>query len=87
MTMPFDQTVRSLRSDREWPAAVLLVTAALLLGLWLAWFVGAPLVRFESGSIIGVTRDGALIAAFPLSAQETLQTGQQALVRPARAPD
>ena len=83
MTMPFDHTVRSLRSDREWPAAVLLVAAALLLGLWVAWFVGAPLVRFESGSVIGVTRNGALIAAFPLAAQKTLQTGQLALVRPA----
>jgi hypothetical protein len=83
MTMPFDHTVRSLRSDREWPAAVLLVAAVLLLGLWGAWFVGAPLVRFESGSVIGITRSGALIAAFPSAAQKTLQTGQRALVRPA----
>jgi hypothetical protein len=82
MSLPFARSTRALQMDRERPALVVLVLAMLLLGLWAAWFFWAPVTLYETGQIVGATRRGTLIAAFPAQAAARLQPGQLALLRP-----
>lgn len=81
MALPFNQSTRALQADREW--STLLVTASILvlLLLWLAWFVWAPVSLYETGVLVSVTRGGMVIANFPVQASLRLQPGQLAFLR------
>jgi hypothetical protein len=81
MSLPFERSVRALKSDREWPALAVLGSAAVLLALWAFWFFTAPIARYETAPVTGVTRDGAFVATFPGSALSSLRPGQMALLR------
>jgi hypothetical protein len=80
MSLPFESSIRSLRADREWPALTVLVCAIVLLGLWMAWFLWAPIPRYETGTVVGTKRSGAIVAQFPAVAQTYLKAGQAAFV-------
>ena len=60
----------------------MLVLALLLLGLWVAWFFWAPITLYETGQIVGATRRGTLVAAFPAQTGTRIQSGQLAVLRP-----
>lgn len=81
MSIPFGHSIRSLRSDREWSALAILISAILLLILWLVWFFGAPILVYETGEVVGATRDGTLLANFSAASSNRLQPGQLATVR------
>lgn len=80
--MPFARSTRALHTDRPYPALTVLVMAILLLGLWAVWFFWAPITLYETGQIVGATRRGTLVAAFPALAGTRIQSGQLALLRP-----
>jgi hypothetical protein len=79
MALPFNRSIRALRSDREGFALTMLALAVVLLFFWAIWFLFAPIPRYETGQVVGVNRSGALIAIFP--AQARLEPGQLAQVR------
>lgn len=81
MSMPFAHSIRALHTDREGPAVIILISAMLLLALWLLWFLWASIPLYESGQVIGVTRYGALIANFSGQPSTQIQPGQTALIR------
>lgn len=78
MALPFNRSVRALRSDREGFALTMLALAVVLLFFWAIWFLFAPIPRYETGQVVGVNRSGALIAVFP--AQARVEPGQLAQV-------
>jgi hypothetical protein len=80
MSIPFGNSIRSLRSEREWSALAILISAILLLVLWLGWFFWAPILVYETGEVVGATRDGTLLASFSASASDRLRPGQLAMV-------
>lgn len=80
MSIPFGHSIRSLRSEREWSALAILISAILLLMLWLVWFFWAPIIVYETGEVVGATRDGALLASFSANASARLRPGQVAMV-------
>lgn len=81
MSIPFNQSIRSLRADREWSALTALLSAILMLILWLVWFVWAPIPLYEYGEVVGISRSGMLLARFSDSASTRLQPGQPALLK------
>lgn len=74
--------MRSLQTDRGIPALIWLTVALVLFLLWIAWFFWAPITRYETGTIVGTTRDGRLVAEFPSRAYEAIWQGQAAYIRP-----
>jgi hypothetical protein len=80
MSIPFGNSIRSLRSEREWSALAILIGAILLLVLWLGWFFWAPILVYETGEVVGATRNGTLLASFSASASDRLRPGQLAMV-------
>jgi hypothetical protein len=81
MSMPFTRSIRALRTDREWPALTILISALALLGLWLIWFSWASIPLYETGRITNVSRYGVIIALFSTEAATHLQPGQVGLIR------
>lgn len=81
MPLPLDHSIRALQSDREWPALAILLSAGVLLVLWAFWFFAAPLARYETGTVVGMTRDRTYVANFPSTASAALLPGQMALLR------
>lgn len=82
MSLPFARSTRALHTDRPYPALIVLVIAILLLGLWAAWFFWASITLYEQGQIVGATRRGTLIVAFPAQVVNRVLPGQLALLRP-----
>lgn len=82
MALPFSQSMRSLQADRGIPALVWLGVALTLFLLWIAWFFWAPITQYESGRLVGTTRDGRPVAEFPSSAYAAIRQGQDAYIRP-----
>lgn len=81
MALPFAQSMRSLQADRGISTTLGLATALIFILLWIAWFLWAPIARYETGSLIGVTRDGRVVALFSRGAWGELEQGQAAYVR------
>ncbi len=82
MSLSFARSTRALRTVRPYPALTILVIAIILLGLWAAWFFWAPITLYETGQIVGATRRGTLVAAFPEQARLRVKQGQLAVLRP-----
>lgn len=82
MALPFARSTRALHTDHQRPALIVLGFALLLLVLWTAWFLWAPISLYETGQIVGATRRGTLVAAFSPEAAARIQPGQSALLRP-----
>ena len=82
MAIPFSQSKRSLRSDRGYAVLIGMAFALGLLLLWSAWFLWAPVTRYASGSVVGTTRSGRILADFPSDATEHMRAGQNGYLRP-----
>jgi hypothetical protein len=48
--------------------------------IWSAWFFLAPVTLYETGQIVGATRDGTVVADFPAEAAGRILPGQPALL-------
>lgn len=72
--------MRSLQTDRGVGAWVGLGIVLAIFLLWTAWFLWAPITRYETGAFIGITRDGWVVAEFPTQAWESIQQGQAAYI-------
>lgn len=81
MALPFARSTRALHTDRSSPALIVLVLAILLLGLWMAWFFWSSITLYETGQIVGATRRGTLVAAFPARVGARMQPGQLAVLK------
>jgi len=64
------------------PALVGLGIVVVLLLLWIAWFLWAPITQYEVGTLVGTTREGRLVAEFPSHAFEAIWQGQAAYIHP-----
>jgi hypothetical protein len=82
MAIPFSQSLRALQADRGSSAQIGLSLALILLLVWSTWFFWAPIARYESGTIAGMTRDARVVAAFPTHVLEDIRPGQRAYLRP-----
>lgn len=80
MALPFSQSMRSLQADRGISTIVWFVIALTIFLIWIAWFLWAPITRYETGTLIGMTRDGRVVAEFPSQAWEELWQGQAAYI-------
>src|SRR5262249_36686010 len=72
--------MRALYADSHLTTLVGLSVALVLLFAWAAWFFLAQITLSTTGQIVTTTREGSIIAAFPVVAQGTLRRGQQARV-------
>src|SRR5262249_24179361 len=70
--------MRALYADSHLSTLVGLSVALVLLFAWAAWFFLAQITLSTTGQIVTTTREGSIIAAFPVAAQGTLRRGQQA---------
>ncbi|MEZ4663362.1 MAG: hypothetical protein R2911_37945 [Caldilineaceae bacterium] len=73
--------MRSLQADRGIGTLVGLGVALTLFLLWIIWFLWAPIARYETGVLVGITRDGWVVAEFPVAAWQSIQQGQTAFIR------
>lgn len=80
MALPFSQSMHSLQTDRTTPTLIWIGAALVLAVAWLAWFFFAPITRYETGTIIGLTREGRPIAQLPSYAYLSIQQGQPAYI-------
>jgi hypothetical protein len=80
VAIPFTRSMRALHADSHLSTLVNLTIALVLLFVWTAWFFLAQIALSTTGQIVTITRTGAIIAAFPATAQGTLRRGQQARV-------
>lgn len=82
MAVAFSQSLRSLQAERRLFSLLWLVVVSALLLIWLLWFLLAAITIQVHGQVVQSTRDGVVVAEFPLTAQSSLQRGQQALIHP-----
>jgi len=80
MALPFNQSTRALQADRELAPLAIAASALVLMMLWLAWFVWAPVSLYEMGELVYVTRRGMVVASFPAQAADRLHPGQLAFL-------
>lgn len=73
--MHFSRTLRSLTMHQPSISLVGLISASLLMLLWLGWFFFAPVVISVQGEIINAAGDGYVQATFA-GATEQMQTGE-----------
>ena len=73
--------MRSLQADRGISSLVGLGLGVALLLLWVAWFFFAPITRYETGILIGLTKEGRVVAEFPAHTIEHIWQGQAAHIR------
>ena len=74
--------MRALYDDSYRFSLVGLIIAIAFLATWAAWFFLAQMTLYETGQIVSVTRDGAIVADFPLEALPRLRRGQPAFLFP-----
>ena len=82
MSVAFTQSVRSLQAERRLFSLLWLVVVSALLLIWLLWFFLAAITIQVQGQVVQSTRDGVIVAEFPIGAQNSLQRGQQAVIHP-----
>ena len=82
MAIPFSRSMRSLYVDGSGSALTWLIVAIVLLGAWAAWFFLARMTLYETGQIVRTTREGTVVAHFPLTAAARIRRGQSALLHP-----
>ena len=82
MATPFSRSTRSLRADSFRPTLIALIVFIVLISVWLAWFFVARITIYETGQIVGLTREGAVEADFSLEASNRITQGQRAVIRP-----
>ena len=82
MSVAFSQSLRSLQAERRLFSLLWLLVVSALLLIWLLWFFLAAITIQVHGQVVQSTRDGVVVAEFPVTAQSTLQRGQQALIYP-----
>lgn len=76
--MHFSRTLRALTTPQPALSLVGLISAGLLLLLWLGWFLLAPVVISVQGTIRNAAGDGYVQAIFPNAAAAQIQPGQRA---------
>ncbi|MCB0124754.1 MAG: hypothetical protein KDE58_21005 [Caldilineaceae bacterium] len=81
MALPFSQSMRALQADRAVSTTVGLAVGLTVLVLWGIWFFWAPITRYETGTVIGLTRDGRVVAEFSAQATDAIWQGQPAYIR------
>lgn len=81
MALPFSQSMRSLQAERGLPVTAGLIIGLFFLLLWSGWFFLAPVTRYTNGTFVGLTREGRVVADFPLEALPTIHQGQAAYIR------
>lgn len=81
MAIPFSQSTRALSADRGIPSIIGLIIAIALCTIWAAWFFYAPITRYATGTIVGATREGNIIAEFAAQELESIRPGQSAYIR------
>jgi len=82
MAIPFTQSMRSVQADRGRSSLIGVGIAILFFALWATWFFFAPIVRYETGTIVGITRNDRIVAEFPILAIDSIRRGQVAHIRP-----
>ena len=80
MSLPFARSMRSLQTDSYRFSLALLMSSIILLTAWAAWFFLAQITLYETGQIVGTTRRGTVVAAFPSEAAEKIRRGQIAVL-------
>jgi len=81
MALPFSQSTRSLQADRGTSSLVGLAIALIVLLLWALWLFGASITRYETGTIVGISREGRIVAQFSAETANQIQQGQNAYIR------
>lgn len=85
MSIPFMQSLQSLRADHGRFALGGIGLALVLLLLWGGWFFTPSLAVYTNGNLIRLTRSGDLVATFPAQAYAQLRPGQAARIYPAQS--
>jgi hypothetical protein len=83
MSIPFSQSMQSLHADHGRTSLWGIGLAISLLLLWGVWFFTPSLTVHTTGSLIGRTRSGDVLATFGPQASSQLRPGQAALIYPA----
>lgn len=78
MSIHFPRSIDSLRANRVRPIYSLLAFAAVLLAIWVYWFLDAKIARYENGRILQTMQDGSVLAVFADEAFDRLQLDQPA---------
>ena len=81
VAMPFPYSMRSLQMERYRLALIGLIASMVLLLAWMAWFFTGRLTLYETGRMVHLTRQGAILAQFPQAARLRIQRGQTARLR------
>ena len=82
MSTPFSRSMRALQDDSYHLSLAGLLVAIVCLVTWATWFFLAQMTLYETGRIVSVTRDGTIVADFPLEALPRIRRGQPAFVFP-----
>lgn len=82
MSIPFSQSMQSLHADHGRTSLWGISLAIGLLILWVGWFFTPSLTVHATGSLIGQTRSGDVIATFSPQESTQLLPGQAAIIYP-----
>jgi hypothetical protein len=74
----FSRTMRSLDADSLRTSILGLLLAAVLCGLWAAWFFFAQVTLYEVSETVRVVADAGAVAQFPPAALVRVRPGQRA---------
>lgn len=74
--------MRSLYVDGSGSSLAWLIVAIVLLVAWAAWLFLARMTLYETGQIVRTTKEGTVVANFPLAAADRIRRGQSAILRP-----
>jgi len=81
MALPFTRSLRSLQTDSDHAATVVIGLVVLLLTAWGVWFFGARIALTEMGRIVQTSLDGMVWAEFPAESGARLRPEQPAQIR------
>lgn len=80
MPLPFARSMRALHADSYRFSLAVLLGSIGLLTAWAAWFFLARITLYETGQIVGTTRQGTVVAALPSEASGKIRRGQLAVL-------
>ena len=81
MSIPFSQTMRSLKTDTARTRLIWLIVIALLLVVWLAWGLLSRVTLYEVTDQASLTGSSTVVAQFSPAVQGRIQPGQTVRLR------
>lgn len=85
MSIPFTQSVRSMKHDRFLPGLIAILMISLVLVLWLVWFFTGTIAIYATTMNFSFREDGMALGQFPAESLRSITPGQSAeLLLPAK---